>query len=65
MGSKEWLAPTTRRGPRAENTVGYRIKQSEEIIGRSVDERRLELEIALRLAAELDGLRAASVQHTF
>jgi len=31
----------------------------------AVDERRLELEIALRLAAELDGLRAASVQHTF
>jgi hypothetical protein len=46
-----------------ENTVGYRVKQSEEIIHRSVDERRLELEIALRLAAGLGGARATSVQH--
>ncbi len=45
-----------------ENTVTYRIKQSEEIIKRSVDERRLELETALRLSEGLEGLRAAGAQ---
>jgi PucR C-terminal helix-turn-helix domain len=52
-----WTTRAARRLGIHENTVGYRIKQSEEVIRRSVDERRLELEIALRLAAELDGLR--------
>jgi hypothetical protein len=33
-----------------ENTVSYRIKQAEEILGRSVDERTLELRVALSLA---------------
>ena len=33
-----------------ENTVSYRIKQAEEILGRSVDQRTLELRLALALA---------------
>ena len=33
-----------------ENTVSYRIKQAEEILGRSVDQRTLELRVALALA---------------
>jgi len=33
-----------------ENTVSYRIKQAEEILGRSTDERTLELRVALALA---------------
>ena len=32
-----------------ENTVSYRVKQAEEILGRSVDERSLELRVALAL----------------
>ncbi|GAB3837099.1 PucR family transcriptional regulator [Dactylosporangium cerinum] len=34
----------------ARNTVAYRVKKFEELTGRSVAERRLELEAALRLA---------------
>jgi DNA-binding PucR family transcriptional regulator len=41
------------------NTVVYRVKQVEEILGRAIEDRRLELEVALRLAERLDGLRAA------
>ena len=33
-----------------ENTVSYRIKQAEDVLGRSVDERTLELRVALELA---------------
>ena len=33
-----------------ENTVSYRIKQAEEILGRSVDQRTLDLRVALTLA---------------
>ncbi len=33
-----------------ENTVSYRIKQAEEILGRSLDQRTLELRVALALA---------------
>ena len=33
-----------------ENTVSYRIRQAEEILGRSVDQRTLELRVALALA---------------
>ena len=33
-----------------ENTVSYRIKQAEEVLGRSVDQRTLELRVALALA---------------
>ena len=32
-----------------ENTVSYRIRQAEEILGRSADERTLELRVALSL----------------
>ena len=34
-----------------ENTVSYRIRQAEEVLGRSVDQRTLELRVALALAA--------------
>lgn len=37
----------------ARNTVAYRVKKFEEVDGRSVGERRLELEAALRFAAFL------------
>jgi DNA-binding PucR family transcriptional regulator len=40
-----------------ENTVTYRVKQSEEILKCSIDERRLELETALLLSEGLRGLR--------
>jgi DNA-binding PucR family transcriptional regulator len=42
-----------------QNTVVYRVKQAEELLGRGVEERRLQLEVALRLAEMIDGLRAA------
>lgn len=32
-----------------ENTVSYRVRQAEEILGRSVDERALDLRVALSL----------------
>ena len=34
-----------------ENTVSYRIRQAEELLGRSVDQRTLELRVALALRA--------------
>lgn len=37
----------------ARDTVAYRVKKFEEVDGRSVGERRLELEAALRFAAFL------------
>jgi DNA-binding PucR family transcriptional regulator len=45
-----------------ENTVTYRVRQAEEILGCSVDERRLELESALRLSEALPALHAADTQ---
>jgi len=43
-----------------QNTVVYRVKRAEEVLGHAVDERRLQLEVALRLSEMLDGLRAAA-----
>jgi DNA-binding PucR family transcriptional regulator len=43
-----------------QNTVVYRIKRVEEILGREIGERRLNLEVALRLSDLIDGLRAAA-----
>lgn len=42
------------------NTVVYRVKQAEDLLGRGVEQRRLELEAALRLAERLPALRAAA-----
>jgi DNA-binding PucR family transcriptional regulator len=42
------------------NTVVYRVKQAEAILGHPVEQRRLELEAALRLAARLGALRLAA-----
>jgi len=57
---EERLSPSraARRLTIHQNTVVYRVKRAEELIGRAIDERRLELEIALRLRDGLDGLRA-------
>ncbi len=38
-----------------ENTVRYRVKQAEELLGRSVAERTLELRVALALTNVLGG----------
>jgi DNA-binding PucR family transcriptional regulator len=43
-----------------QNTVVYRVKQAEEMLGCAIDERRLRLEVALRLSDVIDGLRAAA-----
>lgn len=43
-----------------QNTVVYRVKRAEELLGHAVDERRLQLEVALRLSEMIDGLRAAA-----
>jgi DNA-binding PucR family transcriptional regulator len=43
-----------------QNTVVYRVKQTEEMLGHTVEQRRLQLEVALRLSGMLDGLRAAA-----
>ncbi len=42
------------------NTVVYRVKRAEELLGHPVDQRRLQLEVALRLSEMIDGLRAAA-----
>jgi DNA-binding PucR family transcriptional regulator len=47
---------TARRMHVHQNTVVYRVKQAEEILGRTIEERRLELEVALRIAGGLGGL---------
>jgi DNA-binding PucR family transcriptional regulator len=59
---EENLSParSARRLSIHQNTVVYRVKRVEEILGRGVDERRLQLEVALRLSEGLDGLRAAA-----
>lgn len=48
---------TARRLGIHQNTVIYRVRRAEEMLGRSLDERRLELECALRLFAAREGLR--------
>jgi DNA-binding PucR family transcriptional regulator len=59
---EENLSParTARRLGVHPNTVVYRVARAGEILGRDVEERRLQLEVALRLAESLDGLRAAA-----
>lgn len=52
-------ARTARRLGIHQNTVVYRVKRAEETLGHPVDEGRLELEVALRLAEGLPGLAAA------
>jgi DNA-binding PucR family transcriptional regulator len=56
----ERLSPsrTARRLGIHQNTVTYRVKRAEELIGHPLEERRLELEIALRLYEGLDAMRA-------
>jgi DNA-binding PucR family transcriptional regulator len=44
------------------NTVVYRVKQAEEILGHSVESRRPELEAALRLAERLPALNIAAAR---
>jgi len=51
-------ARTSRRLSVNKNTVVYRVKQAEEILGHPVASRRSELDAALRLADVLEGLRA-------
>src|ERR1700761_8720863 len=43
-----------------QNTVVYRGKQNEELLGHAIEQRRLQLEVALRLSDMIDGLRAAA-----
>jgi len=42
------------------NTVVYRVKQTERLLGHPIDRRRLQLEVALRLSEMIDGLRSAA-----
>jgi DNA-binding PucR family transcriptional regulator len=57
---EENLSParTARRLGIHHNTVMYRVKRVEEILGRPVHEGRLELDVSLRLSEGLDGLRS-------
>jgi hypothetical protein len=59
---EEGLSParTGRRLSVHLNTVVYRVKQAESILGRPVEERRLELESALRLAERLPALKESA-----
>lgn len=43
-----------------QNTVVYRVKQTEELLGHAIEQRRLQLEVALRLSDMIDGLRTAA-----
>jgi len=43
-----------------QNTVVYRVKRTEELLGHAVEQRRLRLEVALRLSDMIGGLRAAA-----
>ncbi len=43
-----------------QNTVVYRVKRAEELLGHKIEPRRLHLEVALRLAEMIEGLQAAS-----
>ena len=42
------------------NTVVYRVKQTEQLLGHPIEQRRLQLEVALRLSEMIDGLRSAA-----
>jgi hypothetical protein len=59
---EENLSParTARRLGVHQNTVVYRVKRVEEILGRELSASPLELGVALRLAEGLDGLRRAA-----
>ena len=61
---EEGLSParTGRRLAIHLNTVVYRVKQAEEILGHSVESRRPELEAALRLAERLPALNIAAAR---
>ena len=58
----ERLSPsrTARRLGVHTNTVVYRVKRAEKLLGRPIEDRRLELEIALRLYNGLEGLGVPS-----
>jgi len=43
-----------------QNTVVYRVKRTEELLGHAIEQRRLRLEVALRLSDMIGGLRAAA-----
>jgi DNA-binding PucR family transcriptional regulator len=63
---EEHLSParTARRLGIHQNTVVYRIKRAEEVLGRTLAESGLELAVALRLSEGLESLRTAAVgQH--
>jgi DNA-binding PucR family transcriptional regulator len=51
---------TARRLGVHQNTIVYRVNRAEELLGRPIADRRLELEVALRLADAVDALRAAA-----
>jgi PucR C-terminal helix-turn-helix domain/GGDEF-like domain len=59
---EENLSParTARRLGIHQNTVVYRIKRAEELLGHAIEQRRLRLEVALRLSEMIDGLRDAA-----
>ena len=59
---EENLSParTARRLGIHQNTVVYRVKQTEELLGHAIEQRRLQLEVALRLSDMIDGLRTAA-----
>ena len=44
-----------------QNTVIYRVNQAKDLLGRPLTERRLELEVALRLAEASDSLSAGAL----
>ncbi|HTX47209.1 MAG TPA: helix-turn-helix domain-containing protein, partial [Solirubrobacteraceae bacterium] len=43
-----------------QNTVVYRVKQTEQLLGHAIEPRRLQIEVALRLSDMIDGLRSAA-----
>ena len=57
---EEYASParTSRRLGIHHNTVVYRVREAEKLLGRPVKERRMELEIALHLADHLEALRS-------
>ncbi len=59
---EENLSParTARRLGIHRNTVVYRVKQTEQLLGHAIEQRRLQLEVALRLSEMIDGLRSAA-----
>jgi DNA-binding PucR family transcriptional regulator len=43
-----------------QNTVVYRVKRAEELLGYAIEQRRLRVEVALRLSEMIDSLRTAA-----